>query len=706
MTWTLAFLVAGASVSLVLAFIILLREEPSIAQRSFAVGMALLGLDFFLSSAVAYVLSPERMVHLQSVRLVLLTLLPGTWLIFTLSYAQAEPGQQLTRWRIAIWAFYVLPLATGLIFRNSLCLPALNVSGAEHWTFPLQRPGVLLLTILLLGTALVLMNLERLLRTSTGVMRWRLKYLVLGLGIIFAVRLYTLSQQLLYNSLTTANAILNALAVLLGAVLIAVSLTRGRFHGSDLYLSPTILYRSVTVMLVGIYLFVVGLLAKLATYADGEIWVPITTFLFLLALATLAILLFSDRLRHKIRLQLNRHFRRPQRDYRSIWADFSHRTGSQVNIDEFCRAVVDMISDTFEVLSASLWLIDSARDRLIFGASTSIPEADAQRLASEVRGLSLLAENLRHQTPVINLSEATGDWAESLRRCNPVSFRGKGGHLHGLPLLAGGQVLGILALGDRVSGVPLNLEEHDLLETIGEQIGASLLNFNLSQQLLESKELEAFQTMSTFFVHDLKNTSASLSLMLKNLPRHFDNPEFRKDALHSIDQSVQRINQLVHRLTMIREKLQLERKAIDINELIENVLKSLPPTDGQSITCKLQKTPAVLLDPDQIRNVLVNLILNARDAIGDNGSIDISTEHSRLWCTLTVSDDGCGMTRDFIERSLFRPFQSTKKTGLGIGLFQTKTIIEAHHGKIEVESEEGRGCTIRVFLPMNGERMP
>ena len=70
---------------------------------------------------------------------------------------------------------------------------------------------------------------------------------------------------------------------------------------------------------------------------------------------------------------------------------------------------------------------------------------------------------------------------------------------------------------------------------------------------------------------------------------------------------------------------------------------------------------------------------------------------------MSVSDNGCGMTPEFMDKSLFRPFQTTKQDGFGIGLFHSKMIIEAHHGKIEVDSRPGGGTTFRVILPMTGE---
>ena len=111
--------------------------------------------------------------------------------------------------------------------------------------------------------------------------------------------------------------------------------------------------------------------------------------------------------------------------------------------------------------------------------------------------------------------------------------------------------------------------------------------------------------------------------------------------------------------------------------------------------------PKLMIDPEQVQKVLTNLILNAKEAAGNGGEIRLAIEQKDEWAILSVSDNGCGMSNEFIEHSLFRPFKTTKKQGMGIGLFQSKMIVEAHQGRIEVESEAGRGTTFRVFLPMN-----
>ena len=106
------------------------------------------------------------------------------------------------------------------------------------------------------------------------------------------------------------------------------------------------------------------------------------------------------------------------------------------------------------------------------------------------------------------------------------------------------------------------------------------------------------------------------------------------------------------------------------------------------------------MDPEQMQKVFTNLVMNAYDAVGGKGSIRITSSIKDHQAICTIVDNGCGMSRKFAENGLFRPFHSTKKKGMGIGLFHSKMIVEAHHGRIEVDSEEGKGSTFRVLLPI------
>jgi putative PEP-CTERM system histidine kinase len=235
---------------------------------------------------------------------------------------------------------------------------------------------------------------------------------------------------------------------------------------------------------------------------------------------------------------------------------------------------------------------------------------------------------------------------------------------------------------------------------MAEQAGASILNLQLTEKLAQAKQLEAFQAMAAFFVHDLKNTTSTLSLMLKNLPVHFQDPAFREEAVMDIARTAKQLEELISRLNMVRQELKVPSVACDLNQLVNDALKGQESVPGVELVKELKPLPELCLDPAQIRTLVTNLLLNAREAVGGQGRILVETGRFNGWATLAVSDNGCGMAEEFLRQRLFRPFQTTKKNGIGIGMFHCKMIVEAHHGRIDVESEKGKGTCFRISLPV------
>jgi putative PEP-CTERM system histidine kinase len=290
-------------------------------------------------------------------------------------------------------------------------------------------------------------------------------------------------------------------------------------------------------------------------------------------------------------------------------------------------------------------------------------------------------------------------WAAPVKAAVIPQFQ-EGGKILCVPLTGAERCLGIMVVADRVHGIPYSVEEIDLLKCIGDQIATSLLSIRLAKQLMLAKELEAFQTISAFFIHDLKNAASTLGLMLQNLPNHFDDPAFREDALRGIGRAAERINGIIARLSNLRHDLQLTLSEVDLNSLLKGAIANLNGSAGAEVITDFGSLPLINADRDKLESVMTNLLLNANDAIGAGGKIRIETLGEDNAVTFSIADNGCGMSADFIEKSLFRPFRTTKKRGLGVGMFQAKMIVDAHEGRIQVESEVGSGTTFRVTLPV------
>jgi putative PEP-CTERM system histidine kinase len=417
-------------------------------------------------------------------------------------------------------------------------------------------------------------------------------------------------------------------------------------------------------------------------------------------MAGLAVLLLSDRARQRVDAFVARHFAKAQHDSVRIWTLFSRRLANVTDRIELCAVSAKLISETLDVLSVTIWVLDEETGRLIVGASTT--RQSNEHGAGEIAPTAseAVTTGLLTRMSPFDLEAVDEPWAEELRQRNATAFQ-TGGRRHCIPLRAGERSQGVIVLADRINGAIYTAEELDLLKCIGDQITSVLLNHRLASEVARARELEAFRTMSAFFVHDLKNAAASLNLMLKNLPVHFDDPAFRQDALRGIGNTAGRIDEMIARLSALRQRPESIRVNTDLNQLVSEAIDSVDGTTHLELARDLHPVPGILADGQQIRSVVTNLVQNARDAVGPGGRILVRTEHRGERVVLSVTDNGCGMTPAFVRDSLFRPFQSTKKKGIGIGLFQCRAIVQSHGGGMHVESEVGKGTTFLASFPVS-----
>jgi len=703
MDFAYIFAFASALFAGAIAVVIALSARRSIAHWSLATGMAALAAESVCSGFAADALLPDEIVHWQSCSIIALAFIPATWLLFSLCYARGNYREFISRWRYCLAAALVIPCGLAILFRGKLLVSADRLTQGQTWMLAMGLAAFAIHFIFLIAAVVILMNFERTFRASIGTMRWRIKPMLLGLGLLFAARGYTSSQALLFHGINLSLQSVNSVALLLACLLIIRSLSRSGSFQVTVYPSHSILLGSFTMILAGVYLLLVGGLARIVSYLGTGNAFAVEAFVVLIALVGLTTLLLSEKVRLHTKRFVSRHFQRPQYDYRSVWRTFTQGTARRLEPTELCETVAKLVSQVFQALSVTVWLVDGQRENLVFTASTSISGAKATALAFDPADLSEVMAALQTHPEPLDIDSSREVWAIVLRRLHPDEFR-KGGNRLCVPLVAAGELLGVMTLGDRVGGIPYSLQDFDLLKSVGDQAATSLLNIQLSQRLAQAKQLEAFQAMSAFFVHDLKNTASTLSLMLQNLPIHFNDPEFRADALRGVSKTVTHINDLISRLGLLRQELTIRTAESDLNEVVTTVLNQpglLREKSGTSIDLvkELLPLPKLQMDRAQIQNVLTNLLLNARDALTSGGQIKVETSQRNGWAILRVSDNGCGMTTEFIKRSRFRPFQTTKKKGLGIGMFQARIIVEAHHGRIEVESTPGKGTAFRILLP-------
>ena len=252
----------------------------------------------------------------------------------------------------------------------------------------------------------------------------------------------------------------------------------------------------------------------------------------------------------------------------------------------------------------------------------------------------------------------------------------------------------------------IDLRSSDNLRPLAENL--DLMSKQLRDQIAreaESRQFQSFVRLSAILTHDLKNAIEALSLTVANMERHFDNPAFRADAMKSVTGATDNLRGLVARLSNPVITLSGEHKRpqpVDLVPLLKRVitLTAEPAADKHEIDVELPQSLFALVDAERIPKVAENLIINALEAMKAPGTLTIiAAINSDGKPFFSVSDTGEGMTAKFIEDRLFHPFATTKRRGVGLGLYTCREVVVANGGSINVNSREGIGTTFTVVLP-------
>jgi putative PEP-CTERM system histidine kinase len=289
---------------------------------------------------------------------------------------------------------------------------------------------------------------------------------------------------------------------------------------------------------------------------------------------------------------------------------------------------------------------------------------------------------------VDSLSVPATSWVPSLFRPLPSA------KTWGWALLV---VLGFVVLAAPRTPFEVDWEVRDLLKTASRQAASYLGEIRATEALLEARKFDAFNRMSAFVVHDLKNLVAQLSLMLRNAQRHRDNPRFQSDMLATVEHVVGRMNALMLQLRTGAEPAESPAQ-LDVEALVRRVCATKA---DPKVTIEFQSLggAVTLGHADRLEHVIGHLLQNAIDASHPRGRISVRVEPDERFVNVIVSDEGVGMTAEFIRERLFRPFQTTKSTGMGIGVYESAQYVERLGGEIQIDSAPGAGTRVRARLP-------
>lgn len=567
------------------------------------------------------------------------------------------------------------------------------------WATTLLLPAPLngLMIMIGCGFALALAGLvflEQLYRNSGSDVRWTVKFLCLGLGGLFAYDIYLFASGLLFlrldNELWAARGAVNALSV----PLIGVSIARSAKLKRRRFVSRRVVFYTSTLLGVGTYLIIMAA-GGYAVRAYGGSWGAFAQILFLSgALFVLAVVLFSGQARARVKVFLTKHFLDFRYDYREEWLKLTRALTATDNEKPLATRAIEAVTGLLDSPGGALWL----RDEKTYSVSHVWNLALTQD--AEVAAESPFLRFIDEREWIIDLEQLRNspghyddleipEWLAGITDAGVV-----------LPLKQSDGLLGFMVLARALAPRELTFEDHDLLKTVGRQIAGHLALDRSAQMLTETRQFQAYNRLTAFIMHDLKNLIAQQSLVVKNAARHKDNPEFVDDAIATVDNSVQRMNRLLEQLRT-GESLRGAQTS-RLGEICREVVarnSQRAPAPELTVDAQGMKVDA---PAETLTMVLGHLVRNAQDATAADGTVTLNVGRDADTAIISIRDTGSGMSADFIRDRLFRPFDTTKGTkGMGIGVYQARDFLRAMGGQLTVESTLGEGSTFVARLPLS-----
>jgi putative PEP-CTERM system histidine kinase len=609
----------------------------------------------------------------------------GAWYAFLLSVLLPRTGESKSVSAGATW----LPIACWTLVAVGVLIQFALAAG---WISPQDW----LRTLVLHGLAEAVMGLilvEQLFRSVAEDSRWNVKPLCLALLVQFVFDVYLFSDAMMFGRIDGDALSVRGFVHAMTVPLLMLTTERSKDWASKIRLSQKAAFHSVTLLFSGIYLLFMAGIGYYVRYFGGEWGRAFQLALVFAAILLLGILLVSGSMRAKMKVLVGKHFFHYRYDYREEWLRFTQTLTAQDSPQSMGQQVIRGLANMVESPAGTLWLREAGQESYRQSARWNLPECVSVEPVD-----SSLCRFLLTSGWVINLEEY---------RCFPARYNGfelptwlselPNAWLI-IPLMAGSEMHGFVILSSSRTPLNVNWEVNDLLRTAGCQAASFLAKMQATEALLEVRKFDAFNKMSAFVVHDLKNIVTQLSLMLKNAERHHNNPEFQQDMLMTVDHAVERMRQLMMQL---REGAPPPGGICGVNlaDVIQRIQKD-KMNQGRSIDIRIQERLVARGHDERLERVIGHLVQNALDASPDDGKVWISVERKNDKAAIEVGDTGQGMTKEFIRDRLFKPFQSTKDAGMGIGAYESAQYVRELGGEMVVDSEPGVGTRITISLPL------
>lgn len=642
--------------------------------------------------------------HERAVRTLYLALALGS-----IPWAALAADLHRVSWRrmggrvVFVGATAVVGLALTSLVWSDLLFTEINRTDDDRTVVLLGLGGRLLIVYLTAVVAFVLTQVEVFLRATIRLRDRRPRFVVGLVGFSIVVYAYLATETFLYGRFYPSKFVLTSLPATVTCVVVGLVSLRRSVDDMKIPLGRGVVYSSFTLFILGVMMILLGLFARLADLVGVG---ASRTFLASIVLAASVITLLvwvSPAAKRRLSQFVDENFFVNRHDYRREWERVVRVVRPTASRRELVRMMGGIFHTVFDTPSLYLAVLDPHTGRhrvfdpegsLVTGFELSSDE-DLTRLLQKRHEALLLDERLTD----LDLVPAFIDHQDRLGELD-VSVL--------VPFVAADRLVGLALMGQPRFGAAYTPEDLSLMSVIGAELANVVHGHLLLREVEEKRDGEALMRISAFVLHDLKNHVSAIRGMAENAERHMDHPGFRDDLVASLAATADRMSRLMARMSEIRSSADPAIAASApitvsrVDELVAEALRhaGIEGMDGIDVARELPEKVQVRGDRERLLQVLVNLLRNAAEAMPTGGVLRVSASADGDWTRIEVQDDGCGMDEAFVSDSLFRPFATGKRDGLGIGLYQCRSIIEDHGGEIAVTSRPGEGSRFTVRIPL------
>ncbi|WP_448565091.1 XrtA/PEP-CTERM system histidine kinase PrsK [Thalassotalea ganghwensis] len=616
---------------------------------------------------------------------------------FSLMYVMLVDGIRIASWAILVLLCNVEFRSFKSLIKNSFIrryLVIWTALMAASWYATFYQ-GYAYDNLFLLFIALnlwTLVLLEQLFRSATEQVRWAIWPLIIALASMSVFDFVLYAQATMVKAIDFDFWYSRGFIAVFILPLLLVSTRRIRNGSVRIFVSRHVVFYSSMLMIAGLYLLVMAFAGYVINYLGGQWGGFVSVGFLILSGIVLAVLLITESLRRKVKVFIAKNFFANKYEYRDEWLSLLEKIETSRADNYYQMATQIMMSSLHTHHGALIKKVTDNNFNTLYNEGVDVDKAIKTQL-------SMFSRFCKEKGWIIDIKEyqRTPSLYEDLNidveLCFSHSIR------FVIPIFIGKAFYGFFILGQNKEIKRLNWEDRDLFFAISKQLGNFISLHEANDKLAESKQFDAFNRMSAFLVHDLKNIQAQLALINKNAEKHRDNPAFIDDVFETVESATERLEKVLSQLRN-KQAAQSKSSVVAIEGVIEKVVTQRN-INRPSVEIVKAEHCELAIDEETLHSVLNHLIQNAQEATADDGWVKVSLVQEDKDIIIEISDNGCGMTADFIRQRLFKPFDTTKgNAGMGIGVYEARQFIESNAGILTVQSEINKGTTFHIELPI------